>query len=350
LVNVGEKRDLRFHVESRVGERDKDGILGGSDFLEAVQNEGYTKNVLNTLLLSFALLTQGNGEPTVESLVERLRSEDLGSRNEAAEALKKLGSRALPALKTACKDSDAEVASRAKQILETLSASGGTEEMARIAKAYSAAGSLELKVSADSTTRGAARAAKVHTSGQIYLRGNQEVFIRGEILGEEEKAEFTFVSNGTSAVGIASSRDKSGNITQGRMDAFKPPAELNAQIYSVLATRGPVSMFPMLHAEIMVGLPFVLYHDSVRIRDVKSEEPSPSESVLTYRWVADELRGVPDAEFRLWYKPGTSVLIKRSGNLRDASGESGTVEEAFSDYVLGGKIPSERFALPNGSK
>jgi len=57
-----------------------------------------------------------------ETLIERFRSESAQERDEAAQALKKMGETALPALERAAKDADTEVASRSRHLLRWLDA------------------------------------------------------------------------------------------------------------------------------------------------------------------------------------------------------------------------------------
>lgn len=293
-------------------------------------------------------LAQGAPEPTAQALIERLRSETPEERNAAAEGLKKLGRRALAALKVAVKDSDAEVASRAKQLLDVLAASAGMEEMAKIEKAYSAAGSLEVKVSGESSFLEKGRIVKRQTSCLVYLKGDKESFVHGEILQEGEKDEFTFVSNGTFAIGNATARDKSGTVTLGKMDKFAPTTEINAKIYSILAHGGHGLLVNSIHSAIMADLPIFVSANLnfIDCRDLMSNDGEGPESVLSYRWNKKAGSGELDGKFTLWYKSETSVLLKRMIEIREENGNPVTIKETFSKFVLGEKIPSEKFTLP----
>ena len=68
--------------------------------------------------LILAVLLQATSQ--AEELVERLRSDSVEERTRAARALEALGAVALPALERAARDSDAEVAARARLILQSL--------------------------------------------------------------------------------------------------------------------------------------------------------------------------------------------------------------------------------------
>jgi len=56
----------------------------------------------------------------IKDLIEKLRSDEVAARDEAAKALKELGKAAVPALEEAAKSTDAEVASRAKALLKAI--------------------------------------------------------------------------------------------------------------------------------------------------------------------------------------------------------------------------------------
>ena len=69
-------------------------------------------------IVAFALLLQD--EKRIQELVDRLRSDDVSQRDEAAKELKALGKKAVPALETAAKSSDAEVSSVAKKLIVSI--------------------------------------------------------------------------------------------------------------------------------------------------------------------------------------------------------------------------------------
>ena len=71
----------------------------------------------STLVLLTLFQTQSDPTRQVRDLVERLRSENVEERDEAAQKLKDLGRAAIPELENAVGDKDGEVPSRARRLL-----------------------------------------------------------------------------------------------------------------------------------------------------------------------------------------------------------------------------------------
>lgn len=78
--------------------------------------------------LVLAVLLQANTQ--ADELVEKLRSDSVEERTRAARALEALGAAALPALEKAARDPDAEVAARARVILQSLPSGAPVDKVA----------------------------------------------------------------------------------------------------------------------------------------------------------------------------------------------------------------------------
>jgi hypothetical protein len=72
------------------------------------------------VLILPALLAAQEPSPTVEQLIELLRSPKVDERNRAQQQLALRESEALPALEKAARDVDPEVSARARKLLETI--------------------------------------------------------------------------------------------------------------------------------------------------------------------------------------------------------------------------------------
>lgn len=73
-----------------------------------------------TLALSFAQDKQGADEKQIQKLVDELGSASYETREKASQDLKKIGTRAIPALEKATRSNDPEVAQRAAEILKEI--------------------------------------------------------------------------------------------------------------------------------------------------------------------------------------------------------------------------------------
>ncbi len=77
------------------------------------------------LILLMLVVGGFQDEKRIAELIEKLRSDDVGTRDDAARALKEIGKPALPALQAAGKSADAEVAAQAKKLARAIEIGAG---------------------------------------------------------------------------------------------------------------------------------------------------------------------------------------------------------------------------------
>jgi len=298
------------------------------------------------LLLAAVLLVQ---DRTPEQWIEQLRSERIEERETAVEALKKLGETARPQLEKSVKDQDTELAHRSQALLDALNSEVARRSFTKLEETLINAKTLSVRFRSDG--KGPTDADKYEASGTMLLKEGNKAFIEARTIGNQEKAELVFVSNGSMV---------SSETTRWRTNVPDHPGVRDE-------SAGPMSS-GTLKTELSAGLARIGQSMSVTQIMVRTnargnfnmrESNRPSEfqvgdndgpyKTLTYRFRPEDSQ-CSVRETKLWYDPITYKLIKRRQVWKGEKGIEGVLNETYEEFILNADIPDEKFKLPEEKK
>lgn len=267
---------------------------------------------------------------TVEQLVERLRSDRVEERREAARELNKLDEAALPALVKATRDPDAEVSRAAQEILGEIKARAAEKDFRRIEKALDETKSLKVKFTLELIEKRSDQEKHIAASGELSTKGTNKVFllIRVPALPRETR----FINDGTrmgtwrdgEKLGAAqpSSPDSSGRLTTGLLRAGIASAD---RILERQAKETDLKKVLVLS-------------------DFKTGPDEGEAKTLSFRCTPAGSREVQDVTLR--YDPKTYRLLGRKGVAHRPDGGSTTAVEKYEEFTLDADVPEDTFKLP----
>jgi hypothetical protein len=123
------------------------------------------------MLLAAVLVMQ---DPSVDHLLEKFRSDQVGEREHAERELRKLGEAAVAGLEKATGDKDAEVAHRARECLNRIRYESGTRILKKVEETVAKARTLQLKLSSRSPSPKEPSASDWEVTGEILFKeGNK---------------------------------------------------------------------------------------------------------------------------------------------------------------------------------
>jgi outer membrane lipoprotein-sorting protein len=86
---------------------------------------------------------------------------------------------------------------------------------------------------------------------------------------------------------------------------------------------------------------------TLELKDLKPGDDDKEAKTLTYtvRLAARPGGPTPSLDCKLWYDPKTLALLKRTIAIRQGETVEGTLTETYTDYVLNGDIPDDKFRI-----
>lgn len=287
--------------------------------------------------------------PTLQDvgmLTEKLRSDAVEERDEAARKLKTLGAAALPALKELSKSADADLASRAREIVDAIETALAAQAFRKMEDVLQTAKTVTLSV--DVTWRkknGRFSESRFQGTGTILLKegGKTRLSIKGTVesstKGKENprrEKESWIVCDGTLAEGdyIALNGESSGG-TRG-------PAA-GKTFFCTLLARGGVGAYTqgwMFNAEPDLD-------KIARMSELRLEETGKGERVLSYTL---EIAGVGSPlSVKAWLSEDGRRVLKRTMTSKDG-GDEREITETYAGLEIDADIPDETFKRPDAKK
>lgn len=300
------------------------------------------------LLLALVVTLQDN---TIELCIEQLHSEKPEVRETAAKQLRKLGAAAQPALETAAKASDSEVAQRAQDILKHINADLAQAELARLRAGMEKAKTIQVRFEGEwNSADGDKRLRK-------ELRGYWAVGTGGKAYGDfswknlhddSSHRRIVFVSDGSRMIG-----GHNGDLDQ----PFPSPATLQRDLASGLSTLGAAYSMNLLLKEPLgwsdPQLPCARPTRLSGIQLLAGKEAGVKELIYKVHEGPDNaVLGPPVLESHLWFDGLRGIPLRRTIRLyADPSGDPETIiSEKYTEFTYDQEIPEGRFEISRTKK
>jgi hypothetical protein len=288
------------------------------------------------LLLAAAILLQ---DPTVEQLIEKLGSEHIEEREKAATKLIELGLTALPALEAAVRSGDAEIASRAEQILRPIRA-----QIAR--RSFQA---FEVKIRA---------ATHLRTRFTLHIERNELEPLERKGTGLVEDFEGEFLSASPQKIHAVLRNMRSLTVEPRRMICDGEFFTTRTEVSSWNKRSAPADLGGKLTtALVRSGLGYwwmategFLFRDPRAgqvLSDFRAGEPEGSVSTILYKLSDQE--HVATLQVKVWYDPKIVKLVKRTLD-GEMLGKKWSSTESYEDFSIDADITDEKFKLPEEKK
>lgn len=280
-------------------------------------------------------------EPTVSTLIERLGSDKIDVREEAARRLLGLGKAALPELEKAAREGDAEVSRRAKELVKFLNPSGGRDAFENIEAAVLRAHSVRIAFKGETLHQSTDGDPDLKTtfSGEVLLKdGNKAWYTSHRKSATGAKPIDCFlVSDGSKMTGTREADQLS-----------ETPSGLKRGLTLAVSRLGPCAAATVVWAVAGFSLPAGqgdTAESTMEPADFTPIETDGESKVFGYMVKAPTFGIV--GKVRLWYNPRTYALVKRT--LIVASRKT-TITEVYDEYALNPELAEEKFRLPDRPK
>jgi outer membrane lipoprotein-sorting protein len=292
---------------------------------------------LKLVLLSLALLLQ---EQTVPQLLERLGSEKIEEREDAARRLLGLGKTALPELEKAAREGGPDISRRAKAIVKLINPATSLEAFENIEEALLKARSLRIAFKGETLMQSdeGDPERKTTFSGVLLLKeGDKALYSSVREVPGGKRLDTFLVSDGSKMSG---SREGGQNS--------ETPSGLKRALTLALSRMGPCSAAGAVAAALGHLNPLdpgETMESALVVGDFGPLETDGDAKVIEFRF-----KGVKfgtSGKVRLWYDPKTYAVRKRT--LFVASRKT-TITDVFDEYVLNPDLPDDRFKLPQERK
>jgi HEAT repeats len=288
-------------------------------------------------LLAILLLVQ---DPSLDPLVEQLRSDTADVREDAARRLQKWGAAALPVLKKALEDKDPEVAARCREILDRIRSDEAAAQFRKMEDALSRARTVRIKFKLESVTHGPQIENRTTHQGVLLLKQGNKVHLTGENSGRLMNFRYTMVSDGTRML-LRSSVQKEDREVE-------TPEKLGAAVCRVTARSGPSSVFSIVTSK-EANLEDTM--DVIKLGEFKELPAEGATKKLSYRLMIENPAAIT-IRGTLSYDAASLRPLQRSLKItfgEDKGGE-GNSTEVYEEYVLDAELPDGTFALPEEKK
>jgi hypothetical protein len=286
-----------------------------------------------SLLLATLLLIQ---DPTAENLVEKLGSERIEEREEAAKALKNMGDAARPDLEKATKNNDRETARRAQEILGFLDSQAALETFKKIDKKVEMAKTLRIRFK---DTQEGTKSQRGDSGILLLHSGDRASYSQDGSTG----SHFWSVSDG---VRVQNSRPQmlyDEGITGPVPIEIRPlPKDLGKNL-KVLSSRAGF-LLPGVAKSAFGALADPGLSKLLQVSRFRQGGADGQSNTLKYRLTVGE----SDSSFEvtLWYDPKSLQVLKRSmASVRD-DGTPLTMIETYDEFTLDADVDDGEFRIP----
>lgn len=278
---------------------------------------------------------------TAEQLVKELASDKTEQRDQAAQALLKLGKEALPSLQKAASQADLEVAQRARAIIKVLDPRDSREALENINERLAKAKTIKVVFRGGTTFRPKDIIEDQTTvfTGEIFLKVGGKAYCSSSrhAAGYKSGAESFLVCDGSTVL--------LGRVVTSTLPA---PAGLREALEMALVRMGlcATATFGGYIVDILRGdTNFENFASTLQLADYAGLEDDGKFRVLAYT-----LKGTTygmAGKVRVWYDPSTYRPIKR---LIEIGSSNTRITESYEEFTLDGEIPDEKFKIPTESK
>jgi outer membrane lipoprotein-sorting protein len=283
---------------------------------------------MNLLLPALIVLFQ---DPNVEQLIERLRSDKAEEREEATRKLKDAGEAALPLLEKAAKDSDSEVARRAREIVAAIPFEPGRKALEKLEETLHKSRGFRMRFRFEPEPGGTGAPPGSKGEGVLLLGEKGTMRFESTLFVGGEKPRVLMVSDGTH-VGAA-------------MNDLPP----------IVRDRPPELRENMVRGMIRAGV----FISSIQrgVQDTKSYlttkghklgEDGPGTRTLSYTL---EVPGIgATADCKLWYDTASWTPRKRTISISQGEQIRYSITELYPEFVLDPEFPADAFKVPEAKK
>jgi hypothetical protein len=290
---------------------------------------------MNALLAAALLLAQ---DKNTEQLIEKLRSDKIEVRNDAARELRNLGEAVVPRLEKAAQDVDSELAGFAKQIIrdikDPLYAETAEETFNKMDEQLRSAKTLKVKFRFDFTRGDKKPDFESKPAPTLMMKGADRICVEPPPATDKEKA------------------DLEGAVADGKTvngQKAYPPKVFRDDIMTGL-TRTGVSLALYFGGSARMDGDKVVdarVEDGMELSKATLKGQDTLGRIITYTVTFND-REVVDVT--LWCDLKTRLPRKRIASTRGAGQNLQHFCEFYEDWVLNADIPDEKFKLPEKKK
>jgi hypothetical protein len=311
------------------------------------------KGLLIIAALGVAALRQ---EPSVEQLIERLRSDSISEREQAAKQLRNRGPAAIPDLERALTDKDPELVLRVRPLLEAaredvrlqalqVENNRGMRLLARIQESAIAAGGLRIVCTVAARSEG-------HSGSGIAFCKDGKFSVRSEIETPENRVKDSLVSDGSTLGAVA----RSPALNRAARMPLTP--ELKQALDRILGQGGVLIAAQAYRSSLFEGSAAKADLEGLVLVDSFLEGEDGNE-----KWVDYTLRCPPE-RIRAGFRNARVHLVYDGESYRPLQRTFEFIEPAFNpfretpsrlwtateDYSRDGPIPDDAFVVPEEKK
>jgi hypothetical protein len=293
-----------------------------------------------------ALLFQSQ-ESSVFDLINQLRSEKVEERESATRTLRSMGRKSVPDLERASQDKDAEVSSRAREILAQIDSDVAEATFLKIEGRIEKATSVRIRYTLNASyeyRNGSGEKKDYEAKGELLAKGASGIRF-GRTLKPGGKID---------DIGVISDGDRAVMVYGGKPHREVPSSKDYAIGILIAFTRlGSDGLWPLLHEpDAGAGpddsnLPETDEKKLIRLSEFRSGEDEGRLKTMTYK--VSFPRETGSVEVKLWYAPDASTIAKRELQVRTKV-LLGKFSESYQEFALDTEIPDSTFDLGGREK